>query len=438
MTRAFTISGIRVDHQTAPVATLEAVNRRDPADRLDELSGRDQVEEAFLLQTCNRVEEYVVTKTPAAGEEALADFGAELDAEAVRRTDHESSLRHLLRVSAGLESQVLGEDQILGQVRSAYRVAQEAGTIGPVFEAALLKAIHIGERARTETGINDGTVSLGSAAIELAGRTHELPEETALVLGAGEMATVLVNGLATHGIGELRVLNRTPDRAAALADEVAMPVDTAPLDEIAEHIAAADLVFSSTASEAPVIKPTHVEAAGSTRLIDLGQPRDVDPTVADHPDIAVDDLDALEAVTEATHADRREAAAAVEAIVDEEFELLIDQYKRRRADAVIRGMYQGAELVKKRELETALRKLEADGSLTPDQREVIEGLADSLVDQLLAVPTESLRDAAAEDDWETVASAIELFDPALMGEEAPAELRSLAEEAGGAADATDG
>lgn len=438
MTRAFTISGVRVDHQTAPVAALGSVNRPDPADRLDELSGREQVEEAFLLQTCNRVEEYVVTKTPAAGEAALADFGGELDEEAVRRTDHESSLRHLLRVSAGLESQVLGEDQILGQVRSAYRAAKEAGTIGPVFEAALLKAIHVGERARTETGINDGTVSLGSAAIELAARSHELAEETAIVVGAGEMATVLVNGLATHGIGELRVLNRTPERAAALADEVAMHVETAALDEIAEHIAAADLVFSSTASEAPVIKPDHVEGAGSTRLIDLGQPRDVDPTVADHPDVAVDDLDALEAVTEATHADRREAAAAVEAIVDEEFELLIDQYKRRRADAVIRGMYQGAEAMKQRELETALKKLEADQSLTAEQREVIERLADSLVDQLLAVPTESLRDAAAEDDWDTVASAIELFDPALMEEEPPAELRSLAEEAGGAADATDG
>jgi glutamyl-tRNA reductase len=438
MTRAFTISGVRVDHQTAPVATLESVNRPDPADRLDELSGREQVEEAFLLQTCNRVEEYVVTKTPADGEAALADFGAELDDGAIRRTDHESSLRHLLRVSAGLESQVLGEDQILGQVRSAYRTAQEAGTIGPVLEAALLKAIHVGERARTETGINDGTVSLGSAAIELAARTHHLTEETALVVGAGEMATVLVNGLATHGIGELRVLNRTPERAAALADEVAIDVETAALDEIAEHIAAADLVFSSTASEGPVIKPEHVEEAGNTRLIDLGQPRDVDPTVADHPGVAIDDLDALETVTQATHADRREAAEAVESIVDEEFELLIDQYKRRRADAVIRGMYQGAEAVKQRELETALTKLDADRSLTAEQREVVVGLADSLVDKLLAVPTESLRDAAAEDDWETVASAIELFDPALMEEEAPPELRSLADEAGGAADATDG
>jgi len=438
VTRAFTISGVRVDHHSAPLAVLEAVSHAEPAKRLEVLAAADGVEEAFLLQTCNRVEEYVVSKTAAAGEAVLADLQADVSDEHVVTTEHEPSLRHLLRVSAGLESQVLGEDHILGQVRSAYRTAERAGAIGPVLEAALLKAIHVGERARTETAINEGTVSLGSAAIQLAQRDHHLPMETALVVGAGEMATVTTKGLVTAGIEELRLLNRTPERAAALAGELGQSVRTDGLDALNGHLSAADLVITSTASDDPVIRAEHVDGVGETRFIDLGQPRDVDRAVADQPRIDVDDLDDLEAITADTHADRQDAAEAVETIVQEEFGLLIDQYKRRRADSVIRGMYQGAEDVKERELDIALSRLGAEGDLTEEQRAAVEGLADALVDQLLAVPTQSLREAAAEDDWATVASAIELFDPSIFDEEPPPELRSLAAEAGEAADASDG
>jgi glutamyl-tRNA reductase len=435
--RAFTITGARVDHRSAPVSVLEAANHEDPEARLRELTDREAVAESFLLQTCNRVEEYVVTGTPEAGEAALADFGGNADDHVVR-SGHEASLRHLLRVAAGLESQVLGEDQILGQVRSAYRAAEEAGTVGPVLEAALLKAIHVGERARTETPINDGTVSLGSAAIQLVERERGLSGATVLIVGAGEMATVVGKGMATSDVGDLRLLNRTPERAAQLAAELAMPVRTGGLDELKTHARDADIVISSTGSDDPVLRPDHVAGAGETLVIDLAQPRDVAPTVAERPEIEVHDLDALESVTAATHEERREAAEAVEAIVETEFGLLIDQYKRRRADAVIRGMYRGAETVKERELETALTKLDAVGALTAEQREVVEGLADALVAQLLAVPTKSLREAAAEDDWETIASAIQLFDPALLDEEPPVELLALAAEAAEAADATDG
>ncbi|MDZ7701920.1 MAG: glutamyl-tRNA reductase [Halobacteriales archaeon] len=438
MTRAFTLTGARVAHGDAPVAALEAANHDDPEARLRELAGRDDVAEAFLLQTCNRVEEYVVTRTPGSGAEALADFGGDVAEEYVVRTGHEGSLRHLLRVAAGLESQVLGEDQILGQVRRAYRAAESAGTVGPVLEAALLKAIHVGERARTETAINDGTVSLGSAAVQLAWDERGLEDATVLVVGAGEMARIVINGLATSGIGELRLVNRTPERAAALAAEQALPTRADGLDALGTHLGAADVAVSATASPEPVIRAEHIAGAGETLLIDLSQPRDVAPEVAEAEGVAVHDLDALEAVTAATHEDRREAAEAVEAIVDEEFDLLIDQYKRRRADAVIRGMYQGAERVKERELETALARLDAEEALDDAEREVVEELADALVAQLLAVPTKSLREAAAEDDWETVASAIQLFDPALLDEEPPAELLSLVAGATQSADASDG
>ncbi len=307
-----------------------------------------------------------------------------------------------------------------------------------MLEAALLKAIHVGERARTETAINDGTVSLGSAAVELADDELGLEGATALVVGAGEMATVVANALATAGIDELVLLNRTPERAAELAEGLALPTRAAGLDALAGALADADVAVTATASPEPILGPDHVADAGETLLVDLSQPRDVAAGVAEAPGVALYDLDDLEAVTAATHEDRKEAASAVEAIVDEEFDLLIDQYKRRRADAVIRGMYRGAERIKERELETALARLGGEESLTDEQREVVEGLADALVAQLLSVPTKSLREAAAEDDWETVASAIQLFDPALLQEEPPAELLALARGAADAADAPDG
>ncbi|MFB6352924.1 MAG: glutamyl-tRNA reductase [Halobacteriales archaeon] len=437
MTRAFTLSGARVAHDEAPVAALEAAHHDDTEARLDELAGRDGVAEAFLLQTCNRVEEYVVTGTPSAGEAALADVGGDVEGEYVVRTGHEESLRHLLRVAAGLESQVLGEDQILGQVRSAYLHAEETGTVGPVLEAALLKAIHVGERARTETAINDGTVSLGAAAVQLAERTRGLAGRTVLIVGAGEMASVVANGVAYHDVGELRLVNRSPARADELADGLAVPTRTDGLDDLADHLRAADVAVTATASPEPVVRPDHVEDAGRTLLVDLAQPRDVAPAAATASGVEIHDLDALEAVTEATHEERRAAAERVEAIVEEELELLLDQYKRRRADAVIRSMYQGAEQLKEREVETALARLSGEADLTDDQREVVEGLADALVAKLLAVPTQSLREAAAEDDWETVASAIQLFDPTLLDEaETPAALEALvADEA--SADAVD-
>ena len=426
MSRAFTIAGVRVTHEDAEVGVLEDACHEEPAARLEALCARDGVSEAFVLQTCNRVEEYVVATTPEAAAAALDDLAERVDPSLVRRSDHEASLRHLLRVAAGLESQVLGEDQVLGQVRRAYAAAESAGTLGPVLEAALLKAIHVGERARTETAINDGTVSLGSAAVQLAEREAGLEGRDALLVGAGEMASVVACGLAEAGVASLRVANRSPDRAEAIVGGLTVPTSTACLEDLPAHLRAADVVVTSTSSPEPVVTAGDLADAGETLVVDLAQPRDVAPEAADLPGVALHDLDALRAVTDATHEERREAATAVEAIVDAEYDLLIEQYKRHRADAVIRGMYRGAEEIKRREVETALAKLEGE-ALSPAGRETVERLADALVSQLLAVPTKSRREAAAEDDWETIASAIQLFDPTLLEAEGPAELVAMAE-----------
>jgi len=406
MTDAFVVSGVRITYDRADVADLEAASYEDWRERVDDLLASEGVTEAAVLQTCNRVEEYVVTESEEAGRAALSDF-SDVDAGAVVEMDQRESLRHLLRVAAGLESQVLGEDQILGQVREAYAEAADRGALGDVLEPALLKAIHVGERARTETAINEGTVSLGSAALDLAREEYGLADRTVAVVGAGEMAGTVATSLPAD-VAEVRILNRSPERAAELGREIDPATTADDLSSVSAHLPDADVVFAATGSREPVIDADTARAAGETLLFDLGQPRDVAEAVSEIPGVSVRDLDGLQTVTEATHEERVAAAREVEAIVDEELDLLFEQYKRARADAVISGMYRGAERIKEAELRRALANLD---DLDAEDREVVESLADALVSQILAVPTRSLRDAAAEDDWETITTAIDLFDP---------------------------
>ena len=415
-------ASVAYDHAQIDEIETAAVGEKR---RLDDLRLRDPVREAYALETCNRVEAYVVVDDPVAGQEALAESLPELRADAVRLLDHEESLHHLMRVACGLESLVLGEDQILGQVRDAYATARGVGTLGPTLEEVVTKAIHVGERARTETTINEGCVSLGSAAVELAEtELDDLSTASALVVGAGEMGALTARALAAAEVPELTVANRTVSRAEHVADEVADEVDEARavgLDALEAELAAADVAVSATDSPEPVIRPEHIEGAGETLLVDIARPRDIAPAVAECEGITVRDLDSLEAVTAETRDRRREAAEAVEAIVDEEFDRLLDQCKRRRADDAIAAMYEGAEYVKETELERALTRLETKGELTDEQREVVESLADALVYQLLAAPTKSLREAAVEDDWTTIDTALQLFDPGFDADAAVSE-----------------
>jgi glutamyl-tRNA reductase len=405
------ISGVSVAHGRADVDAIEAAAAGDETGRVERLLRANAVEEAFVLQTCNRAEAYVVTEDGDAGREALSSVLPPLDERVVAEFGHEESLRHLMRVACGLESLVLGEDQILGQFRDAYQRARGAGALGPTLEEAVTKAIHVGERAREETAINEGTVSLGSAAVELAAREYDLDGATTLVVGAGEMGTTAARSFAAAPVGEVLVANRTVPHAEHVAAELDAPARALGLDDLRAAATEADVLVSATGSDEPVIGRETLAGAAETYVIDIAQPRDVAPGAADLPSVTHRDLDSLETITERTRERRREAARRVEGMIDEEFDRLLEQYKRRRADDVIAAMYEGAELVKRREVDEAVRKLEEHGELTDEQREVVESLADSLIGQLLAAPTKSLREAAAEDDWTTINTALQLFDP---------------------------
>jgi glutamyl-tRNA reductase len=406
------VSGVRVSHETASLDELEAASAASDAVALDALLDQPAVAEAFVLQTCHRVEAYVVTDDPATGRRALGAAGFDPAGAGAISMGHEESLRHLLRVAAGLESLVVGEDQILGQLRDAFDAAQAAGGIDTVLRQAVTKAIHVGERARTETTINEGATSLGTAAVRLAERKTDLDGARALVVGAGEMGALAAKAFASAGVEALVVANRTPERAVRVADTVDAPTETTTLANASERTADADVVVAATSSPGYVLDSEAFADAGETVVVDLAQPRDVAPGADDEAAVSVHDLEALEAVTEATRERREDAAREVEAMIDAEFERLLAQYKRKRADEVIARMYESADRLKNREVSTAVSRLEAaDGDLSEAEREVVESMADGLVNQLLAAPTKSLRDAAAEDDWSTIATALELFNP---------------------------
>ncbi|MBV0924699.1 glutamyl-tRNA reductase [Halomicroarcula limicola] len=400
------IVGVRVTHEDATVDQLEAAAADSQRHAVESLLSRRFIEEAFVLQTCNRTESYVVAPDHETGLSALSPVVADVPEDVVLEMDHEESLRHLLRVGAGLESIVLGEDQILGQLRDAYEDARGVGGIGTLLEDGVTKAMRVGERARNETAINEGVVSLASAAVRLVNRECALAGETALVVGAGEMGQLAARALAER-VDRVLVANRTVPHAEHVAETIDVDASAVALNAVEAAVESARIVVSATGSNDHVFDADTFAESGETYVVDIAQPRDVSADAAEVPGVSVYDLDALESVTEETRAQRKRAAEEVEEIVDEEFDRLLAQYKRKRADRVISAMYESAEQVKAAELNRAMASEEFDEA----QRDVMESMADAIVSQLLAAPTRSLRDAAEDDDWSTIQTALELFDP---------------------------
>lgn len=414
------ITGVSVSHSHASIDQIEHVAAESQRTSVESLLERPGVTEAFVLQTCNRAEGYVVTAADESGRDALSTYLDDVDRSAVRELDHEESLRHLMTVACGMDSLVLGEDQILGQLREAHEVARGVGGIGATLEDALLKALHVGERARNETAINEGALSIGSAAVRFVGSAHGLEEATALVVGAGEMATLAAK---TFDVDAERIViaNRTLSRAEELAEQLESPTTVVGLDAVPVAATEADVVVAATGSSEHVVEATDLETAGDTCIVDIAQPRDVAPGTDALDHVTVYDLDDIEAVTDDNLRTREQAAETVESMIDAELEHLLSQYKRKRADRVIGAMYEGAERIKARELRTAISKLESetDDGVSEAEREILESMVDALVGQLLSAPTQSLRDAAENDDWSTISTALRLFGPAFEPE--PAE-----------------
>jgi len=401
------IKGLLVTHKRAELSDLESLCE-PTADGLRERLLREGADEAYVLQTCNRAEFYVSGASREALEELADDLCVREGTE--RYAGHTEAARHLMRLASGLESMVVGEDEIIGQMRDAYHDASDDGSLGGPLDTAVLKALHVGERARSETSINEGNASMGSAAVEMARENlGSLEGVKVVVVGAGEMGELVARSLAERDAGydEVLVANRTYDTASRLADEIGgEPVR---FGEITGQLEETDILVTATGAPHMIFDGTDL-GGHDLVVLDLANPRDVAGDAAKAEGVDLIDIDDLAGVSDSSVEERRRASKEVEAMIDEEIEVLREKMKEKRAMEMLSKIYTRAEEIRSEETREAIRKLETGGrNLDDREREVIDDLTNSLVNQLLSTPTEALKNAAQDEDYETLRSASEIF-----------------------------
>lgn len=398
-----------LSHHTAPIELLERLNFSAPALKAALARfgcGRDShpagLAEFAILSTCNRLELYALASPGADQNEqftTLADFLVET--RGVPASEFESHLyqyagpkavEHLCRVAAGLDSLILGEPQILGQVADAYESTLASGAAGPVLTALFRAAIRTGKRARSETAISRNPASVSSVAVRLAEQiVGDLPARRVLVIGAGEMGELAVEALRARGVHQMTVVNRTHRRAVELAER--WSGEALSFEYLTEAVRAADIVISSTGAphviiDSDIVRRAMIDRTRPLVLIDIAMPRDVEPAVSGVPGVHLFDLDHLHARLDGAIAERRSEVPRVEAIVAEEVMAFESWLREVDILPVITDLRTKAERIRQRELARALHHLP---DLDPETRQHVERLSESLVNKLLHEPTHQLR-----------------------------------------------
>ena len=412
---------VGANFRSAPLELLErlAIDAEHRPKALAGLLDLEHVHEAVVVSTCNRVEVYTAISRfhGAAGDvrRFLADFsGLALEEFAGHLYDwyEERAVRHLFGVAAGVDSMVVGEAQILGQVREAFTAAQAERTVGPVLSALFTRAIKVGRRARNQTGIGAGQRSTVSVGLRVAaGQLGDLAGRRVLLVGAGGLARLAGRAVREAGAGELVVANRTPATGAALAR--ALGGRAVPLEGVAGELAAADLVIAATAGTTPTVTAAAVAAAldgragpqGERRplvVLDLGVPRDVEPEVRELPGVVLADLDALRAVLETDEGPRREVER-VRALIAEETAGFMGGQREARLTPTIRALRARAEQVRQQELARAATRL---AGLDDRQRAAVEAVTRGLVNKLLHDPMVRGKALAARPDGDLYVAAL--------------------------------
>ncbi len=400
-----------INYRTAPVALRERI--AFPEEALDGyLHGLrahvPSLSEAAILSTCNRTELYC-TLDPREENRLLTWITGnrdvsidELASSAYRHWDVDAA-RHLIRVASGLDSQVLGEPQIMGQVKNAYDIARSAGTVGPALHLLSQVSLNTAKRVRTDTGVGRNPISVAYAAVLLSKQIFEtLSDKRALLLGAGDTIGLVAEHLSKQGIGAMTIANRTLSNAQQLA---AVHHATAiQLTDVSARLAEFDIVISSTGSSLPVIGKGAVEAAIRQRkrkpmfMVDIAVPRDIEPEVGELPDVFLYSIDDLSEIVEENAKAREEAAVEANALVDEGARYYLRELRVHEGQAVLRRFRDKASETQRRELAKA-RAMLADGV---EPEEVLAQLARSLTNKLIHEPTIAIRNASADDQAETL------------------------------------
>jgi glutamyl-tRNA reductase len=409
------VMALGLSYKTAPLALLERLVF--PARALPEALGalRQHCSHGVILSTCNRVEVYALVGHHDSGRRALLRFlcdyhrcsPAEIEPYCYVLTQAQA-VGHLFRVAAGLDSMMLGETQILGQVRAAYAVAQEHGAPGAVLARLFRQALEVGKRAHRETRICQSAVSLSAAAVELARtRLGDLRRHTALLVGAGETSRLAAHTLQAYGAGRVLVINRTYERARALA--AAVGGEALPLDALGPALADADVVITSTGAGEYLVPAPTVRAAMAARpdrplyCIDVAIPRDIDPAAAELPNVHVYNLADLQQVELPGAGGRASDVQAVQQIVEEEVARFFQWWDEREVVPTIAALRARAEAIRQAELAKALSRL---GPLGERERETLDALTQAIVNKLLHAPTVRLKERAGDNDGRRYVPAV--------------------------------
>jgi glutamyl-tRNA reductase len=392
-----------LNHATAPLAVREklALNAAQQRQALELFSARFPGSEAVLLSTCNRVELYAATAqvhSPTADELLVFLAGLRgLPAEQFRPHVYEKSDRaviaHLFAVASSLDSMVLGEAQILGQVREAYDGARELNTAGPVLNPLLQRAIAVGKQVMSETQIGGGRLSVASVAVDYARRIFDhFNDKTILTIGAGKMATLVLRHFAGLTPGRLLLCNRDSAKALKLATD--FRGEAASFEQLDEHLVAADIVVTSTGATEPIITRARFERLVRRRrykplfVIDIALPRDVEPSVEELENVYLYNLDHLQQVVSQTQSQRKEAVDAARAIVDEQVAQFVAWHRQRELGPLIDGLYRRYHALAQEELARTLNKLP---NISESERAHLEELRRRIVNKLLHDPIRMLR-----------------------------------------------
>ena len=413
---------VGLSHKTAPIEMRErlAFAEKHLGEALDELVHLPGIKEGLVLSTCNRVEVYAQVETPSLGEQTIRQFIAsyhrlpleQFDSQLYAHTD-QTAVQHVFRVASSLDSMVVGEPQILGQLKDAYQLAQNCGTTGVLLNNLLPRAFGVAKKVRTETGITQNAVSVSFAAVELAKKIFDnLPDKVVMIIGAGEMSELVAQHLISNGVSNIFVSNRTYERAVKLAEKFSGKAIK--YDNLLDEMFKADIIISSTGAPHIVIHQHHVLAAIQARkyrpmfFIDIAVPRDIDPAINQIDNVYLYDIDDLQSVVEANIKQRQREAKLAEEIISREVGQFCNWLKRLDVAPTIVALREALEGVRRGELDKALKKLR---NMSEAERQVIEALTQGIINKILHKPISTLKHHSASNDIQSyIDTTRQLFD----------------------------
>ena len=413
---------VGLNHRTVPLDLFEkmTVPEAKLPKALADLSSRENISESVILSTCNRIEIYAYAEKFHGAYQDIRNFLSEISHVAPEDfSDHliglfgSDAVEHLFKVSSGIDSAVIGEHEILGQVRSAWELAIEEQAVGTVLNSLFRHSLEVGKRARSETSISRNITSVSQAAVAMADKQlNGLIGKRVLVVGAGEMGEGMAKSLHAGGITELRVANRTWDRAVETAERLnGKPVR---LDELPQNLTEVDLLLTSTGATAAILEYGDLDEAARQRegrellIVDIAVPRDVDPAAAELDGVTLLDMDDLREFAEKGIRAREKEVSSVKEIINEQLERFSNLFSARSVAPIVTQLHSRAEEIRNAELQKLFRKFP---ELTSEQLKGIETLTSVIANKLIHEPTVRLKDAAGTPKGERLSEALQdLFD----------------------------